>query len=375
MALRIPRLRINRTWAMLFLAIGLGLLATWLTLQYLKIREQRIAADLTARSKGGPGVRVVVPTRDLQRGMAVNQSVVAGREIPADLVYQETITVDMWDRYDGARLIRNVDRGRPLRLSDLQEQVKDFSKFLENGQRAITIETDEVNSIAQLVRPGNLMDLFLIMPDPSDPNASTQQIVLLMQRLKVIATGQRVRGSMDEAPPPGAAPGAPTPGARYATFTFEVTPEEAARLALAQSLGKFRAVLRNEPDKEIVKLGRINSRNLLKKVAMAPDTPEARDESQIEYIIGGRGGGGIGNTINVNMPGLGGAMPGVPGMPGMPGAGVPGQPGATGPAMGVPAGIPQMVQPFFPAVPQPPAPAQLPSNQPAPGYGPQNIAR
>jgi hypothetical protein len=63
MALRLPRLRINRTWAMLFLAIGLGLLATWLTLQYLKLREQRMAADLAARSKGGPGVRVVVPTR------------------------------------------------------------------------------------------------------------------------------------------------------------------------------------------------------------------------------------------------------------------------------------------------------------------------
>ena len=365
MALRLPRLRINRTWAMLFLAIGLGLLATWLTLQYLKVRESRMAADLAARAKGGPGIKVVVPTRDLQRGMVVNQSVVAGREIASDLVYQETITVDMWERFDGSRLIRNVQRGRPLMLSDLQEQSKDFSKFLENGQRAITIETDEVNSIAQLVRPGNLMDLFLIMPDPADPNASTQQIVLLMQRLKVIATGQRVRGSMVEAPV-----GSPAAAAqRYATFTFEVSPEEAARIALAQALGKFRAVLRNEPDTEVVKLGRINSRNLLKKVAMAEDTPEERDPSQIEYIIGGRGGGGgLGNTINVNVPGLGGAMPGA-GAPGMPG-----QP-AGGPQMGVPAAVPQMVQPYFPAVPQPPAPAQLPSTQPAPGYGPQNIAR
>jgi pilus assembly protein CpaB len=366
MAIRLPRLRINRTWAMLFLAIGLGLLATWLTLQYLKIRESRIAADFAARSKGGPGVKVVVPTRDLQRGMAVGAGVVAAREIPSDLVYQETITLDIWDKFEGSRLIRSVERGRPLRLSDLQEQVKDFSKFLENGQRAITVETDEVNSIAQLVRPGNLMDLFLILPDPTDPGATSQQIVLLMQRLKVIATGQRVRGAMDEAPP-GAQPGAPQAGARYATFTFEVSPEEAARIALAQSLGKFRAVLRNEPDMEVVKLGRINSRNLLKKIALAPEGPEERDASEIEYIIGGRSQG-IGNTINVSVPGLGGGAPGA--MPGQPGA-----PVAAGPVMGVPAAVPQSVQPYFPAVPQPPAPAQLPSNQPAPGYGPQNIAR
>ena len=366
MALRLPRLRINRTWAMLFLAIGLGLLATWLTVQYLRIRESRIAADFEARSKGGPGVRVVVATRDLQRGTPLVQSAgaVAGREIPADLVYAETITVDMWDKFDGARLIRNVQRGRPILLSDIQEQVKDFSQFLENGQRAITIETDEVNSIAQLVRPGNLMDLFLIMPDPTDPNATTQQIVLLMQRLKVIATGQRVRGSIMDA-----APGSPNAaGTRYATFTFEVSPEDAARLALAQSLGKFRAVLRNEPDTEVVKLGRINSRNLLRKVAIADDAPEERDPTQVEYIIGGRSSGGIGNTINVSVPGMGG-MPGVPGMPGAPGQ------AAAGPVMGVPPTVPQSIQPYFPAVPQPPQPQQLPSNQPAPGYGPQNIAR
>jgi pilus assembly protein CpaB len=358
MALRLPHLRINRTWLMLFLAIGLGLAATWLTLQYLKIREQRMAEDLAARGKGGPGIRVVVPTRDLQRGMAVTQAVVAGREIASDLVYAETITVDMWDRFNGAKLIRNVQRGRPLRLSDLQEEIKDFSRFLENGQRAITIETDEVNSIAQLVKPGNLMDLFLIIADPTDPTASVQQIVLMMQRLKVIATGQRVRGSFEEAPPPG---GPQQPGVRYATFTFEVTPEQAARIALAQSLGKFRAVLRNEPDEEVVKLGRINSRNLLKKVAMA-DTPEERDESQVEYIIGGRGQGGVGSTINVNVPGLTPGVAGASGVPGAPGAlpGVPGGvPGAGGPVMGGPPSVPAMAQPYFPLVPQPPpAPGQ-----------------
>jgi len=351
MALRLPRLRINRTWLMLFIAIGLGLAATWLTVQYLKIREQRLAAEFAAKSKPGPGVRVVVPTRDLARGTALSSGLVAGRQIPADLVYQETITVDMWDKFLGARLIRNVERGRPLLLSDIQEQGRDFSKFLENGQRAITIETDELNSISQLVQPGNLMDLFLIITDPSDPSGNVQQIVLLMQRLKVIATGHRVVGSIVDAPAPGAPGGVPGAGVRYASFTFEVTPDKAARIALASQLGKFRAVLRNEPDQEIVTLGRINSRNLLTKVAIA-DTPAERDESVIEYIIGGRSQGGVGSTINVNVPGLAGGAPGVPGaVPGVPGA----APAAGAPATAVPAGVPSMAQPYFPAVPTPPA--------------------
>src|SRR5262245_57608482 len=160
MALRLPR--INRTWLMLFVAIVLGLAATWLTSQYLKIREERIEADITKKTATGPGVRVVVPVKNLQRGATLDQSVVAAREIPADLVYSDMITVATWEKYNGAKTIRAVEQGLPLRTADVEERGKDFSDLLEAGARAITVETDDLNSISQMVRPGNLIDLFVI---------------------------------------------------------------------------------------------------------------------------------------------------------------------------------------------------------------------
>lgn len=341
MALRLPR--INRTWLMLGIAIVLGLGATWLTLKYLKVREERMEADLSSRAKGGPTIRVVVPIKDLPKGMMIDANVVAGREVQADLVSPDAITPDTFENYRGGKLLRNVYRGRPLSSADVEGRDKDFSDQLAEGRRAITINVDDLNSIAQMVRPGNLVDLFLIMPDLSDvSSANNQQIVLLMQRLKVVATGQTVRGGAGADLPPAAPPG----GTRYTTFTFEVTPDQAARIALAQQLGTFRAVLRSEPDQEMVRLGKINTKNLLKK-GFTLETPDERDESAVEYIIGGRGQGGVGNTLTVNVPGLTPGT-GAPVMPGSPAAG-------TAPAAGAAAALPPAAQQYVPAVPTPPA--------------------
>jgi pilus assembly protein CpaB len=330
MALRLDR--INRTWLMLFVAIIMALAAAWLTKQYLDVRERRIQEELADKAKGGPTGKVVVPRKSLPGGIPITGDMVGARSIPADLISPDMITPDTFEKYDGAKLIRNVERGLPLRSSDVEEKGRDFSNLIEAGSRAITIDIDELNSIAQMVRPGNMVDLFLIMPDASDVSGNNQQISLLMQRLKVIATGQTVRKSEAfAAPPAGVQPGV----VRYTNLTFEVSPDQAARIALAQQLGRIRAVLRKEPDQEVVQLGKINTKNLLKKVRIKDDGPdEIVDSGSVEFIIGGKGGGAPGGTINVSVPGMAPPAAG-PGLP----------PPATPQPVNVPAAVQNYLQP------------------------------
>ncbi|MGA0023550.1 MAG: Flp pilus assembly protein CpaB [Burkholderiales bacterium] len=335
MALRLDR--INRTWLMLFVAIVMALAAAWLTKKYLEVREQRMQEELASKAEGGPTARVVVPVKNLIGGSAISGDVVAARSIPADLVSSDMITPDLFDKHDGAKLLRDVERGHPLRTSDLEEKGKDFSDLLETGTRAITIDIDELNSIAQMVRPGNLVDLFLIMPDLSSLDGNNQQITLFMQRVKVIATGQTVRKADSFTAPQ---PGVPQGMVRYSNLTFEVTPDQAARIALGQQLGRIRAVLRKEPDEEIVRLGKINTKNLLKK-GYVLDGPEEADGDAVEYIIGGKGGDGVGNTITVNVPGM---APPVAG-PGVPATAAP----ASAPVL--PSNIPAAAQQYLQAAP------------------------
>src|SRR5271167_2258646 len=89
--------RINRTWLLLIIALLLGGLASWLTAHYLKTREKAIEQQVIDKVRGGKTVSVVVPTQDLPRDTQVTANVVAGRDVPADLVYDNTILADNFD--------------------------------------------------------------------------------------------------------------------------------------------------------------------------------------------------------------------------------------------------------------------------------------
>ena len=177
---------------MLVIAIVLSLLTAWLTLQYLKFKEQSIEAEVTARSQQDRGatIAVVVPTRPLAAGALLDDGVVASRNVPADFVYDDTITVAQFDALKGHALIRQVERGKPLRRADVREIFADFSGTLKPGKRAMTINVDEINSVSHMVEPGNLVDLMLVLSGSED--STNQTVVPFLDQVKVLATGQKI---------------------------------------------------------------------------------------------------------------------------------------------------------------------------------------
>ena len=300
--LRIILSRMNKMWLLMAAAVVLGLVATWVTTQYLKNREARIEAEAKRRASGGATVEVVVPRRNLPKGTVVDGDTMAAREVLADTVYDETVLATDFGKVQGTKLVRPVEQGRPLRRSDLDIRAKEFSETLPEGKRAVTIEIDEINSVAQMVRVGNRLDLMLIV---SEGDGGGQQVLSLLQKVKVIATGQIISRTV-------AGDGTqPAQVQRYSNVTFEVTPEEAARIVLAQQMGKIRAVLRSDEDNAVTPMARVNTQTVLRGFGAGPKKKRGGevegDEVTVEYIIGGKNTGGIGQTqtINVNMPQMG----------------------------------------------------------------------
>ena len=115
--LRIILSRINKMWLLMGVAVILGLVATWVTTQYLKTREARIEAEAKKRASGGTTVAVVVPQRNLPKGTVIDGSVMAARDVLADTIYSETILASDFGKVQGMRLSRPVEQGRPLRRS------------------------------------------------------------------------------------------------------------------------------------------------------------------------------------------------------------------------------------------------------------------
>ncbi|HEY0267923.1 MAG TPA: Flp pilus assembly protein CpaB [Methyloradius sp.] len=323
MALRLGKLRINRLWILVVSAVVLGLFATWLSITYLKNREKDIETQLATKVKGGPKISVVVPTDDLPAGTILREGTVAARDIATDLVYKNTITADDFDAISGKPLLRAVQKGRPLMREDIiDDRPKDFSQIVPKGLRAITVDIDELNSISQMLKPGDFIDLHLIAPEPG--SSSTQQVFLFLQHVKVLATGTVTTGNQVD-------PSAMTEEERqqaqhYSTITIEVTPEEAAYVALAQQSGRIRATLREGDDNAVVDYPPVTSSRLVgfgKKVTGKADAASAVP-AKVEYIVGGKGGNGSAAPININVPGL--SIPGTT------------LPGNTAPA-GVPASL------------------------------------
>jgi pilus assembly protein CpaB len=326
MKLNLPKF--NRTWVMLVGAIGLGLLAMFLTVQYLRLQEGHMRQQMEEKARGkGPLIDVVVPVKDLPAGTQLDPSMVAARPVAADLVYDDAIGVDQFDAFKGQGLLKAVKRGRPLLKSDLRPIYSDFSGTLKAGTRAMTVEVDDLNAISHMVQPGNLIDLMLVLentgaparPNPNGasggpaPQGDGKVVVPFMQAVKVLATGQKI---VHDAP----ADGTPNQGrSSYSNFTLEVTPSQAARVALALELGKLRATLRNDNDSKAIEHDPVSARNFLLDIAEQTRVQERAakvaakkrasmeqypvDEDYVEYIVGGKStGSGVSNALNIALP-------------------------------------------------------------------------
>ena len=321
MPLRFPRLRFNRLWLSLGAALVLGLLAAYLSTTYLTHREQRIAAELAQKAKGGPTIAVAVPTRELAKGALIDQRSVAAREVVADLLYDDVVTADQFDKIAGKRLLKAVLQGRPLRFSDVQDdKAKDLSTSLQPGLRALTFDIDELNSFAQMLRPGNFVDLYLIAQDPTAPPPSSQEVRALLPGVKVLATGQTMKAASDPSQMPiDPLTGQPRAVGTYNNITVEVTPAQAARIALAQQVGRIRALLRNADDVKEAKFTTLSTAALFRQ----------GNSPSVEYIVGGKNAGsGSAAPISINMPNLN-----IPGL---------GAPAANTGSAGLPQGAPSV---------------------------------
>jgi len=96
--------KINRLWLLFFLAIVLGVVSTFLSSSYLKSREKNITAELKSQMSGGPTVEVLVSSQNLPQGTVLGNTLVK-RDVPRDLVEDDTLTPKDFDRVAGVKLM------------------------------------------------------------------------------------------------------------------------------------------------------------------------------------------------------------------------------------------------------------------------------
>lgn len=143
-------------------------------------------------------------------------------------------------------VIRTIEPGELLlktKISGFGEEVS-VAAQVASGMRAFTIPIDAVRGVAGFVSAGDHVDILLTRTINREPTTS-----VILQDVLVIATDQRTDKENNRA--------------RLAkTATVEVDPSQAAKLTLAQSVGKLTLTLRGMDEAESTEVAPVRLQDL-----------------------------------------------------------------------------------------------------------------
>ncbi len=241
-------LRANRPLRLLLIAIGLAILAAFLAVKYLQVREAALKEAYQQTSE--KMVSVVVARANLGRGAILNKSNLAVRRIPSMYVHQQVVPPSKFNLIKGRRLLEPLSQGRALLWSHVTgDQRRDFSDVLKTGQRAVTIPIDQLTSIDGMVEPGNHVDLYITLPSKLVGGTGDGDVVFpLLQNVEVLATGRQLEAKVQAT----MAVSYGNRGRGYNTLTMNLTPQQTALLFAANTAGRISAALRNRSDEGFV---------------------------------------------------------------------------------------------------------------------------
>ena len=253
----------NKTWKLFTAALVFAMLAGLGTMLYLNVLERRMKKRLTPPQK--EMVQVVVASRNLPTGSVINSSTMSVRHVPKAYVNSDIFTPGQFESIQGAILIKPLQQGKMLAQDYIDLKIpKDFSGTIQSGHRAITIQVDEINSISGMIRPGNVIDLFTRMSlgksSRSSSTSSGEAIIPVLEDVLVLATDKHsARPNEDEFKHLNAN----DRRRAYNTLTLEVTPKEAALVAVAESRGELISLLRNSNDTGGILFSKVTLADLL----------------------------------------------------------------------------------------------------------------
>lgn len=258
---------------LMVVAVVAGVTGIWLSSRFLQAKAAATEAGLRTRYEARA---VVVAAADLPQGETLDAARLAVRNMPREFLPEDAVPAERAAELIGGRTAIAIRRGTPVVSAALRadDQVQRLSAVLGEEQRALTIAVDEVNSQAGNLLPGDRVDLLYSRSDGGEA-----VLVPLLQHVEVLATGAALLG---ENLVEGAAS-----GRGFGTITLRLSPDDAARVVLAQQSGSLSVVLRSSADSKEISSDLRNSRNLLRKPAQKRS---AGGESRVELLVGGNGG-------------------------------------------------------------------------------------
>lgn len=194
-----------------------------------------------------PPVKILVAASALQAGTLVKDADFREKEVPAHDVPDGGFVANDEARAEmrGALLRRYIDGGDVVRRADiLRPRDRGFlAAVLAPGTRAVSIGVDARTGASGLISPGDLVDVILTQEFNADTPIGRRVVAeTVLSLIRVIAVDQQIAQG---APTASILPGLGSSPRVASTVTLQVTPEQAARVVVAERLGKLTLTVRS----------------------------------------------------------------------------------------------------------------------------------
>lgn len=203
----------------LIYAVLLALVATLLTASYIRRLERQITGEVSHKD-------AFIAAVPIAKGAVVKEDMVTRCSLPAGIVPADAITSEQ----DVVGKVARVDMvaGEILLASRFSEQSEQGLEWqLEPGWRAITVSVQGLGVLAKEIEAGTCVDVIGVLPDMQ---TGVEHSLLVLQGVRVLGVAADVNDGYQ--------------GFDRSEVVLAVTPRQAQKLALFQSTGSLRLLLR-----------------------------------------------------------------------------------------------------------------------------------
>ncbi|MGW8256588.1 MAG: Flp pilus assembly protein CpaB [Thermoguttaceae bacterium] len=222
-----------KSMALLMLALGCGLVAT---IGVMKVLANR---DTKPVWRSGETTSILVAATDVPLGDPLTAEAVKLEPWPKDKVPPGSIS-DI-AAVEGRRTRQKLYAGEPVlenKLLDKGALAQGASAVIPNGYRVVSVKVDSVSG-AGLILPGDRVDVLVYLISNRARGILETSTRTVLQDIKVFAVNDAFERDQD----------GNEKSISAKTISLLVTPEQAAKVTLANELGKIRLVMRSPDDK------------------------------------------------------------------------------------------------------------------------------
>lgn len=265
----------------LLLGMGLAGFAVYMVQGFVSDQQTALAQERAKAAEIVPTTKIYAPTRTVLYGEPLTKDDVALidyaiKYIPegAFATFEELFP----EGEDTPRVVlRQMEKDEPVLAIKVTEPGQDagITSRLDRGMRAFTIKVDVASGVSGFLRPTDRVDVYWSGSVRGEGNQSFTQ--LIKSNVEIIAIDQSANGERNEA-------------SIARTVTVQVSPQDVAVLAQAQSTGALSLSLVGDNDDTVTGEILVDQRSLLGLAAPVVEQVVEAPQRQVCTIITNKGG-------------------------------------------------------------------------------------